>query len=101
MPYIKREYRDILNKDISELLETLKHIKCNDIDGCLNYVITLLIDELYGSGGYFEYNRAIGVLDCVKQEFWDRRVRPAEDAKCVENGDVYIPRDRSPDHYVE
>ena len=71
-------------------MATLKHVRTDDLEGCLNYVITLLTDRLYGAGGYAEYNKAIGVLECVKNEFWDRRVRPYEDSKCIENGDVYI-----------
>lgn len=80
-----------MSKDINDLLVTLKHIKCEDLEGCLNYVMTLLVDGLYGSGGYAQYNKAIGVLECVKNEFWDRRVRPYEDRKCVESGDVFVP----------
>lgn len=89
VPYIKSEYRDILNRDISELLATLKHVQSKDLAGCLNYVITLLVDGLYGKGGYDQYNTAIGVLECIKQEFYSRRISPYEIEKCVENGDVY------------
>jgi len=101
MPYVKREYREILNDDIDSLLTKLKHIKSEDLEGCLNYVITLLVDRFYGHGGYSEHNKAIGVLECVKSEFWDRRVRPREDTKCVENGDVFIPSELVPDHWIE
>jgi len=30
----------------------------------------------------------IGVLECVKQEFYRRKVAPYEDIKIIENGDI-------------
>ena len=38
---------------------------------------------------YHAYNEIIGVLECVKQEFYRRMVAPYEDKKCEENGDVF------------
>lgn len=55
----------------------------------MNYTITRMADELYGGGGYAIYNRLIGVIECIKQEFYRRKVSPYEDKKCKENGDVY------------
>jgi hypothetical protein len=37
---------------------------------------------------YFNYNRAIGVLECIKLEFYRRMVGPYEDIKIKEAGDV-------------
>ena len=37
---------------------------------------------------YFYLNRAMGVLECIKQEFYRRVAAPYEDIKIVENGDV-------------
>jgi hypothetical protein len=89
MPYVKREYREKVDGEIKNLVTRLKQIKDADLDGCVNYSITRLIDELYGGGGYSVYNRAIGVLECIKHEFYRRLVSKYEDKKCLENGDVY------------
>jgi hypothetical protein len=54
----------------------------------VNYTITKILDSLY-KDSYFQYNRAMGILDCVKQEFYKRRVSVYEDRKCSEEGDVF------------
>jgi hypothetical protein len=38
---------------------------------------------------YTEYNALVGVLECVKQEFYRRAVSSYEDKKKEGNGDVY------------
>ena len=88
MPYIKPEYRGWIETGISELLDAIE-IDESSKDGKLNYAITRLIDELY-EPSYSQYNRAIGVLECVKLELYRRLVAPYEDTKISENGDVYI-----------
>jgi len=90
MPYVKQEYRDHLDPTIDGVLMALQElVNVSEIDGSVNYVLTRLIDGMYGSGGYTVYNRAMGVLDCVAREFYRRRVVPYEGMKIVENGDVY------------
>lgn len=78
MPYIPAKDREALwGKGVE-----------NATSGELNYAITLL---LLGTGPkcYEDYNRLIGVLECVKLEFYRRAVAPYEDKKKEENGDVY------------
>jgi len=87
MPYIKKETREFLDPEIEALITRLNNGFF--VDGNINYVITRIIDALYGSGGYAVYNRAMGVLDCVAKEFYRRQVAPYEDVKIKENGDVY------------
>ena len=62
-------------------------------EGELNYNIHKLI-EIFLNGkaavGYNEYNTVIGVLECVKQEFYRRAVSSYEDVKLVENGDISL-----------
>jgi len=71
-------------------------------DGCtpqnpgeLNFKITATILEyLYNlnpsePNRYADFNEVIGVLSCVGRELWDRRIRPYEDHKKTEEGDVY------------
>ncbi len=58
--------------------------------GELNYNIARLalafLPEVYG---YDDLNEVIGVLECVKQEFYRRVVVPYEDEKKRLNGDVF------------
>jgi len=56
-------------------------------EGQLNYFITSILHNVY-SPKYFEYNRAIGLLECIKQEYYRKVVAPYEDIKIEENGDV-------------
>ncbi len=62
-------------------------------EGDLNYRIHELI-EIYLNGqkksGYAQYNTVVGVLECVKQEFYRRAVSTYEDRKKVENGDISL-----------
>jgi len=55
----------------------------------VNYTLTKIVDNMYGAGGYSVYNRLIGVLECVKQEYYRRKIASYEDEKIIENGDVY------------
>jgi len=83
MPYVKQDIRqEIFGTETSRLPKDA---------GELNYVFTTLA-LLYLSGTdkkYADYNEIIGVLECVKQEFYRRAVTPYEDIKSEENGDVY------------
>ena len=57
------------------------------VDGELNYVVTKILKEIYQQR-YFSLNRAVGVLESIKQEFYRRVVAPYEDVKIGESGDV-------------
>lgn len=87
MPYIKQKLRDEIDADISELIEGIVNQDETQQDGMLNYTITKLLAGLY-EPNYFNLNRAIGVLECVKQEFYRRVVAPYEEIKRRENGDI-------------
>lgn len=57
--------------------------------GCLNYATHQLID-LYleqHDNNYQAYNDIIGVLECVKQELYRRKIVDYEQLKIVQNGD--------------
>lgn len=58
--------------------------------GELNYAIHQDIAKFLFSNsvGYTTFNEVIGVLECVKQEFYRRLLVPYEDKKRQENGDV-------------
>lgn len=81
MPYIKEEKRFELEP--SDIFP--------ETAGELNFSITKLCQWYLDQSGkkYDDYNEIIGVLECVKQEFYRRAVVPYEDKKIKENGDVY------------
>ncbi len=96
MPYIKRETRNIfdppLNKLIFELrceyIDRYTREVGKEADGSVNYIICRIIDAIYGNRGYFEYARAIGLLESAKLEYYRRKVVELENTKIKENGDV-------------
>jgi hypothetical protein len=88
MPYIKKEERQELDKLLQPLIDFLKTKGTEEVDGQINYTFTRVLTSLY-KPRYFNYNRAMGVLECIKQEFYRRAVAPYEDKKKEENGDVY------------
>jgi len=60
-----------------------------DIDGILNYIICKILLSIYNKKpGYYNYNRMMGVIECVKQELYRRVIGPYEDKKIKENGDI-------------
>lgn len=81
MPYIPQERRDELEAQGLPNPET---------DGELNYLVTKLALKLLGEAPrYTDYNEVIGVLECAKLEFYIKKVRPYEEKKILENGDVF------------
>lgn len=106
MPYIKQELREELEYPLGVLsghLESMLIDKKEDRAGILNYVITSLIDSVYGplkDAKYKDYNEAIGMLECCKLEFYRRGVAPYEDLKERENGSILdsnFPSSKRPD----
>lgn len=89
MPYIKKEDRKKWEKIIAEITEILKKLPENQVDGNLNYLITSVILNNYEKK-YFNYNRAIGMLECCKEELYRHIVGPYEDTKISENGEVEL-----------
>lgn len=88
MPYIKRELRPYVDREIDSLIENIqKFFDYKQVDGVLNYAITRLIKGLYPPK-YFNYNRAVGVLECCKLELYRAVIGPYEETKRKQNGDV-------------
>jgi len=87
LPYIKVGNRSKYNKVLRELLEILKTLPPDEVDGELNYVVTRMLKEVYPLR-YFHINKAIGVLECIKLEYYRRVAAPYEDKKIQESGDV-------------
>lgn len=88
MPYISEWDRKHYSGGLGTLIYQLKQVPEEDRDGHVNYVVTVLLKALYEPAKYKRYNRAMGVLECIKQEFYRRMVAPYEDKKIAENGDV-------------
>ncbi|MBS7655794.1 hypothetical protein KEJ50_04760 [Candidatus Bathyarchaeota archaeon] len=86
MPYIPQEERRRYESSINELVLKLPK-EDEKIDGHLNYIITKILKSIYKQR-YFDYNRAIGVLECVKQEYYRVMVAAYEDEKRRETGDI-------------
>jgi hypothetical protein len=87
LPYIKPEKRTKYDKVLGELVGILKSLPVEEVDGEVNYVVTKMLKEVYPLR-YFHINRAVGVLECIKQEFYRRVAAPYEDTKIKESGDV-------------
>ena len=87
MPYIKSENRKKYEKVLRELIDILKTLPPEEVDGELNYVVTKILKDLYPLR-YFHINKAVGVLECIKLEFYRRVAAPYEDLKIKESGDV-------------
>lgn len=94
MPYIKEDNRRELAPLMAQLLE---HVSTFGVtEGSMNFIITRLlrvwvagIEDVVAEPNYSDFNAAIGVLECVKQEFYRRAVVPYEDKKREQNGDVF------------
>lgn len=87
MPYIKPDNRKKYEKILEELVKILKALPPEEIDGELNYVVTKILKEIYPLR-YFHINKAVGVLECIKLEYYRRVAAPYEDSKIKESGDV-------------
>ncbi len=87
MPYINQEDRPQYEELIQEITDLLKEKPVESVDGHLNYIVTRIIKEVYPLR-YYHINRAMGVLECIKQEFYRRVAAPYEDTKIEQNGDV-------------
>lgn len=81
MPYIKEQRRVDLIKSGHDMATA----------GELNFIITRILNRYVEQRGtsYQTFNDIVGALEGAKLEFYRRVVVPYEDAKKLENGDVY------------
>lgn len=87
MPYIKKEARGKWQEVIAKIEKIIEEILPEEIDGELNYFISSILNRVY-KPKYFNYNRAMGLLESIKQEFYRRKIAPYEDKKIKEHGDI-------------
>jgi hypothetical protein len=89
MPYIEPRLREGLDYAVDELADTIADQSVyTSKDGQFNYAVSKLLQHVFGPPSYYEYSRAMGVLESIKQEFYRTVVAPYEDVKRKENGDV-------------
>jgi hypothetical protein len=86
MPYITQEERKIYEDSINALISKLPK-EIEKVDGHLNYIITKILKSVYKQR-YFDYNSAIGLLECIKQEYYRTVVSVYEEKKRKETGDI-------------
>lgn len=81
MPYIKEQRRLDLIKSGHDMAGA----------GELNFIITRILNRYVEQRGssYQTFNDIVGALEGAKLEFYRRVVVPYEDAKKLENGDMY------------
>lgn len=86
MPYIKLAAKNRFENLLHQVVQTMP----SDA-GELNYLISRIVDTYIQvkSKNYANLNEVIGVLECVKQEYYRRIISVYEDEKIKTNGDVY------------
>jgi len=90
MPYIKSENRIQYDSLIEDVVDKLTdHGFTPLMPGELNYFISSIVWKLYDkSPSYTKGNELMGVIECVKMEFYRRKLSKLEDEKIIENGDI-------------
>jgi hypothetical protein len=97
MPYIKQESRKQLDPAIEDLMiallkRTVDGKNVTPSSGDFNYIISTLLGHWYEMTflpSYDKVNTVVGILECVKQEYYRRVAVPYEDKKREAHGDVY------------
>lgn len=80
--------REVYDDKIKTMVEVLT-LGGTPSPGEVNYVISSIIWKLFDADcRYTTGNNLVGVLECVKQEFYRRKLAKLEDEKIIENGDL-------------
>jgi len=89
MPYIKREDRRRYRELVEQLADRIPDDRVAR-PGHLNYVVSLLIDRVYGTAmRYADHNEPLGMLTAVALELYRRKTAPYEDRKIADEGDLH------------
>ena len=94
MPYIDKAHRSMIDAPLDAFVAELQglirsgSIKEDKLEGVLNYCMTKLLKRIYTPVSYFKINRVIGLLECIKQEYYRTVAGPYEDQKRKEHGEV-------------
>ncbi len=87
MPYVARDKRAGLDRLVEAILGYFEGIDESDRDGQLNYLFAKVLKSLYAPS-YLNYERVMGLLECIQHEFYRRWVSVYEDGKIREHGDI-------------
>ncbi len=101
MPYIRSQDRSLLDDKINALIDIVfkqygmepkddTAVLMNSADGAVNYILTRLLDSLYSNKDYAHYNRAMGILSCITQEYYRRAVVGYEEDERKINCESYV-----------
>lgn len=83
MPYIKKAQRTNLDKIVQQIVEF------NPNPGQFNYLVSKTLWTMFDKQNSYDVaNAMIGALECIKLEFYRRRLSGYENEKIVENGDL-------------
>ena len=86
MPYIIKEKRQRLDGLIKNVVSEMEPLSSGEKNYFLSSVIWGLFNGVYRT--YGNANELVGLLECVKLEFYRRKVAELEDEKIIENGDI-------------
>lgn len=86
MPYIT----EIERRKFDKILDEFYKIDSNTLTpGDLNYLFSSMIWYAFDNKrSYTKGNELVGMIECVKQEFYRRKLVPYEEEKIEENGDI-------------
>jgi hypothetical protein len=89
MPYIPRKDRPQYQEAVQAIAKLIPQDR-NLRPGHMNYVLSLLIEKVYGREmRYADHNEVMGLLTCVAEEFYRRKSAPYEDKKVKDEGDLH------------
>jgi len=87
MPYIKQEYREVVEEPLSDLFDKVMCTPTQDRPGVITYCIYKLFMDM-NTNHFVAFAILLGILDSVGKEFYRQVVAPYEDEKIQQNGDV-------------
>ena len=71
---VNPEFTTTLDAAVDRVVNALREIELDypesSTEGNLNDIISRVLDTVYMGSGYRAVNDAVGVLECVKQEFY-------------------------------
>ena len=90
MPYTPPLDRTLFEPELEQLGLVLQQFKDPlDRSGHVTYLITELLLAAYPTKRYGLMALVDGILGTASKEYYDKRTRPYEDVKALENGNVF------------
>ncbi|MBI2863694.1 MAG: hypothetical protein HYX94_03930 [Chloroflexi bacterium] len=87
MPYIEANARPRLDDLMNPLIDYIMGLPLEQQDAYLDYVVTRMLKSLYAPP-FFNFNRAIGVLNSIMLEYYRSEIGKYEEDKVKEHGEV-------------